>query len=269
MKLCVIGNSHVGVLRASEDVAHKLGFQVQYYAVPGDGPWPSVIDTEGVISATSPEIIELLERYKLPTALSLAETDVIIIVGTTATVFHSAELLKNHVFHTQPRIKRNIYRKLRERISKPAGRNKILTTKNAISESLESIIIHGTTYKFVELIRENFDTPIILVCQPAPHVSITERGKFRLISDRNEGPLHRELIESAHLSVFSSFSDVHVVSQHEKTLERGFLTSTQYTKSSVRLDTGRHKSKTDILHANREYGVVVWHQIDNIVDSLS
>ena len=95
MKLCVIGNSHVGMLRAA---ARDLGGdapEITYFAKAGGGIERASL-RGSVIAADDPELRAAQARFDMPASVDVVGFDAVVLVAGTASIYSALRLLQGH-----------------------------------------------------------------------------------------------------------------------------------------------------------------------------
>lgn len=261
MKLCVIGNSHAGMLVHASRAAPPDGMDLTFFARQGRGPEGARIrGTE--LRAVRRDLRKNLAKLGMPEAVNLPDFDAFIIVAMSATMFTLGPMLSGHsVFSWQ-----STQRELQD----AGGLNgRPLVSEPALLAALNAEIEASLALAMIGRLRKVSGAPVLIVPQPYPSAVVLEQADrfrmFRQIKRRNDGADAARVLRSAHERVFGVLANVQVLAQPETTVAHGFLTHTDYTRGAGRLNAGGRQNETDILHANARYGALV---LDQIVQSL-
>jgi hypothetical protein len=261
MKLCVVGNSHVGMLVAAHQQRGDPAAEMTIFARPSmeDGD----IALEGTtLIAKSPEFVHRLAEHGQAPEIDLADFEAIVFVGMTASVFTAAQILGYHTVYGWPSTQRML--------EDPGPAERQIISMAALRASLETLVTESQTARLCQSVSRRGIGPLFVVPQPYPAARVLDiKGKFpiikRLFRDK-EGPLLAAELEQFHTAFFEPIKGVFYLRQDPDTIGKGFLTRPSYSRNSVRLNVERKHRKDDVLHANADFGERI---LDRIEDHLS
>lgn len=249
MRLCIIGNSHAGMLVQAARDAPPEGVELTFFARAGRGP-EGVRVRNGQLRAANREFRKSLARLGMPAAVDLAAQDAFLLVGMTATVFSLLPMLQTHRVFGWPADETDVERAL---VSEPA-----------LEAEAVAAIQAGLAADLLGKIRRASQAPVLLVAQPAPTEDALEAGArqsgLRRLHRRGQGAAVAALLARAHRRAFDGTPGVHLLAQPEATLAHGFLTRAEFMRGAGRLNPGGRQPEADILHANALYGALVLEQ---------
>jgi len=247
MKLCVIGNSHAGMLvQAWRETPG--GLDLTFFARQGRGP-------EGVrlrgteLHAVRRDTRHALDKLGMPQSVDVAGFDGFVIVAMTATIFTLMPMLWDHAVHGWA----------------SAASNRPLVSRAALLASLRAGIEANIAHSMIAKIRRVGDAPILLVPQPNPCEDLLDGGArfpaLRRVVARGEGPQAAALLRDAHAQVFHAMEGVTLLAQPEGTVAQDVLSARDYMRGAGRLNPEGRQPEEDMLHANARYGALVLGQI--------
>jgi hypothetical protein len=270
MKLCIIGNSHAGMLvHAARDGAAE-GLELTYMARQGRGP-------EGLrlrgnsLRAMRPETRRALARLNMPDRVRIDAFDAFVVVAMTATVFSLAPLIGSHAIYTWPSTRRVIQ-------AKPEDETSVLErpflSEPALVASLKQAIEDNIAHSVVQKLRRASEVPIILVPQPCPseHVlaDTSRQSGIKQLVRSGDAPSAMRALETAHGQVFGEVAGLTRLAQPAETITQHCLTKLAYTRGAGRLNVDGSQPQDDILHANAIYGALVFQQLrESLKDVIS
>lgn len=260
MRLCIVGNSHVGMLRGACDLDRARGRQITWFAKAGRGLEQAEVKGH-TLSVSDPEIIKAMSHYAMPSLVDMRDYDGLVLVASTASLFHVVQLLRAHRVSSWPSgavLSGEILNGQRPEMA--------VLSASAFEHSLRGIIEDNLTFRFVRDLRKVSKIPIRIVPQPLPGAQVLEQGSkkvagFRRIARDKDGANAAQALRRAHHAAFAPFDDVTVLDQPEDTIADGAFTDRIYTRGAVRLNTDFGLPKEDILHANPDMGLRVMDQI--------
>ncbi len=265
MKICIIGNSHAGMLIKSLADMPQDDMTCQFFAAPGTGPDVFTIDPAGVLSTRDPGLMKQFATYGMPPEVDLAACDVIVVVAMTATLFQIKPLLGDHLIHGWPGS--------RAALGKTGPDRPPLLSEPALCAGLAARIRVGLTHRYVTAIRAGLTVPILLVREPAPSEAIFDTaGKHPFLkraASSGDAQACQAVLTQAHQAAFAGFCNLTVLSQPPQSLTAQGLTRRTYTTGAVRLNTRFAQPDTDVIHANAEYGGIVWQQIRSAAAAIA
>ena len=270
MKVCLIGNSHVSMLVRTPDEQQAMGITVQVFAYPQTGPLIYEISENGTLSTDDPDICAQLEAIGQPNVVDLTALDAVAIVGMTATPFSVQSILADHMVHGWPASREQAEA---ARVTGAAPLETPLLSRAALSACLLDTIERSLGFDYVQSIRKVSNVPILIVRQPSPSERIrdaeTEFPNLRKVSKNGNGGLYLEVLTEAHAQAFRHAKRLAILEQPPETLVQNFLTMVEFGADAIRLSGANSHDATDVLHANRAYGDLVWAKIKAAVTSLT
>ncbi|GHF47150.1 hypothetical protein [Seohaeicola zhoushanensis] len=253
MKLCVIGNSHAGMLVRAAREAPPEGVELTFFARSGRGP-EGVRMRNGQLRAVTAELKRALARFGMPESVDLRAQDAFVLVGMTATVFSVLPMLQGHrVFGWPPEAGDGARR---------------LVSEAALEAALVAEIAGGLAAEYVARIRRVSAAPIVLVAQPAPSEAAAgagaRHGGLRRILRAGQGAAVAACLARAHARVFDG-AGLHLLAQPPETLVGDAFTAASWMRGAGRLNPEGRLPDEDILHANAAYGGLV---LDRVLSDL-
>ena len=249
MKLCVIGNSHTGMIAQAAREAETPNLGLTFFAKPGRGP-------EGVrlrgteLRAARRDLRRSLARLGMPDRINIPDFDGFVIVGMTASMFTLSTLTYSHAVLGWASSRRELTSD--GEISRP------LVSESAIEASICASIEENLAYSMIRKIRRVTHLPVVVVPQPHPSaILLQDKARHRGLRDifhREDGDSAARVLQRVHDRVFLNFDDVTVLRQPQETIEHGFLTRAEFTHGARRLNADRQQPPDDVLHANSTYG---------------
>jgi hypothetical protein len=249
MKLCVVGNSHAGMIVAAHRDLGWSSDDLTVFAKPSLLPGDIVADGT-VLRAGNAAMADRLAAMGTPDALDLAGFDAVLCVAMTPSVFSAAQVLQHHSVLGWPSTA------MLPLESDPAVRH--LISPGAYRAILLRLVADSEMVQLLHSIARPDGPPVFFAPQPYPAENILEhKGKYPLIKR-----LHREgdaaplvsALEDAHRTVFAELPRVTYLEQAADTVAEDFLTRRAFTRGSVRLNIEMKHRKTDVLHANAAFG---------------
>ncbi len=262
MRVCVIGNSHVGMLIKSLAEVPQDDLTCLFFAASGVGPDAFVIDGNGVLTTGDPRICRQFGLFNMPTTVDLAACDLIVIVAMTATLFHVKPLLGEHLVYGWPG-----FQALAGAMENPCGSAlpQPILSEAAFVAGLPAHIRISLACRFVVEIRKRLAVPILIVREPAPSEALFDHlGKhpfLRRIARSGDLLAAAVALAQAHKLAFAGVDGLQVLVQPDVTLTPQGLTARAYRTGAVRLNVRFAQPVTDMIHVNAGYGGLVWQQI--------
>lgn len=265
MKVCVIGNSHAGMLVHAAKEGAAAGLELTYMARQGRGP--EGIRLRGkMLRAMRPETRRALARLNMPDRVKIDDFDAFVIVAMTATVFSIAPLLGAHSVYTWP--------SMRQLLSTAPDDETALLERPFLSEAALIAALHQSiedniAFSVVQKIRRVSEVPIFLVAQPFPSETVMRSGSkqsgIKQLVRSGDAEAALGALETAHARVFDEFDHVMRLGQPVETVTQTCLTHADYTRGAGRLNTDGKQPDTDILHANAAYGALVFEALKAVL----
>lgn len=258
MKLCVIGNSHAGMLVHAANDGAAEGLDLTYMARQGRGP--EGIRLRGkMLRAMRPETRRALARLNMPDRVKIDEFDAFVIVAMTATIFSIVPLLGAHSVYTWPSMRQLVK-------AKPEDETALLErpflSEPALIATLQSAIEDNIALSVVQKIRRVSDVPIYLVSQPFPSETVmsaaSKQSGIKQLVRSADAECALGALDTAHSKVFDVFENLTRLAPPPETITQRCLTRTAYTRGAGRLNIDGKQAETDILHANAAYGALVF-----------
>ena len=267
MKLAIVGNSHVGMLKAASDRAAYADVRFGWFANAGRGLQGVSVQGSRLVAGTK-RLRANLQKLGLPDELDVDAYDATVLVGTTASALNAAYILRNHVVGRW--LAPKTAASLLEREAVGGGVPQFLSEDGFVA-ALVDIIRANLTYEFVRELRRATQAPLVVLPQPflSEMVLSPDAEKYKVFNRVQHLGVFAETaraLSMAHVRAFEGFDAVHVLEPPEETIANGLFTQQKYTQGSVRLDQSRAHVAADMLHANAEYGALC---LDNVVNQFS
>lgn len=257
MKLCIVGNSHVGMIVAAIAARNDTQTDLTIFARPS--MIHSDIAVEGTtLIASSDELIHRLKAHDTPTEVDLSQFDAVLFVGMTASVFSAAQVIGYHSVHGWPATAKLL--------EAPGPTYRQIISLSALQWTLRANIAESQTGRLCKALEPCGIGPIFVVPQPYPAMRIlTVQRRYPIIKRLHrdqEGILLAQELEHWHHDFFDPMKGIFYLQQEPDTIEAGFLTRTAFTRNAVRLNIERKHKKNDVLHTNGKFGQRVLERID-------
>lgn len=264
MKLCVIGNSHAGMLAAAFRDAPLPGVDVTFFARQGKA-LDQVRLRAGELRMPNRDARKAMAKMGMPGRIRVDAFDAFVIVGMTATAFALAPMVAGHAVYGWPSAMAEI---------EASGRTgRPLMSVAALTAALRAAIEGNTACGMIAKIRRQSRAPILLVPQPYPSVDVLARKDsfqgFRQLHRRGDGAAAAAVLDAAHREVFGPMAALRYLPPPGGTVAEGFLTQSRFTRGATRLDATGQQPDADILHANAAYGALVAQQIARELEEFS
>lgn len=258
MKLAIIGNSHVGMLRAASSEPAFSGVSFGWFANAGRGLEGAKVNGTRII-AKRKALRNSLARMGLSEQLDVHDYDAAVFVGTTASAMNAAYVARGHV------VAHWLNKEMRAQIVSSGanrdGKDLQLVSEAAFVATLCDHIRAQLTYEFVADLRRATDRPLFIVPQPywSDSVLLPHAAKYRVF--RKVAPMGSfqgmsQALACAHDTVFSEFDGVTVLRQPAVSVSQHLFTKAEFSQGSVRLDLTRAHEEADMMHANAALGIL-------------
>jgi len=255
MKLCVIGNSHVGMLRAAARKLGPDGPEITFFAKAGTGIELATVQGSK-IAARHRELRAAQARFSMPEQVNVAEFDATILVAGTASVYTALRILQD--------VRVSGWRSCPTTIQRPNTGSQKPAKKALISEpafvaALADQTRAGVSFRFAEAFRRACNVPIFIVPQPYPSERVFESARPReygfLRARRNgDGKEISACLARAIDRTFAEISNVTILHQPADTVAHGFTTARAFSRDAVRVDGDTAQPEADLLHVGPAYG---------------
>lgn len=262
MKIAVIGNSHVSMIRvaSAEPEFAQCDFEWMARARKGTADFEVHGST---FSDNSPVGQRTLKNLGMATQLDVNHVDRVLILGNTLDVSEVAHLFRSCFIPAwgSPPGRRW---PLPWRRNPPAPRPPL--TEAAIHAALTSKIQSNLTFSWVSTLQAHTKTPIYVVPpvyarEAALDPKITSQKVFRLIVRLGDTVKIAKAFDAAHIAAFKDLPGVTVLLQDKQTVMEGFFTKDAFAKGSMRLDLAHEHVEQDILHGNIEFGRLILRRL--------
>ncbi len=268
MKLCVIGNSHVGMLRAAARDLGPDGPEITFFAKAGSGLDKARI-RGSVIAADDPELAAAQARFGMPTAIDVSAFDAVILVAGTASIYSALRILQRFRVSGWPSCGH-----ASETPGAPgtAPPERALISESAFVASLSDEARTGVSHAFANAIRRASKVPLLLVPQPYPSERVFDSARpqeFGFLRARmnGEGAAVASCLNRAVDAAFGDVPDVVVLHQPADTIAHGFTTAQAFTRDAVRVDGDTQQHATDLLHVGPAFGKRVLARVTARLDA--
>lgn len=266
MRLCVIGNSHVGMLRAAGRAPEAEGLSLTFFAKAGQGLERARI-RGSVIAAIDPELSAAQARFGMPGEVDVADFDAVIFVAGTASVFSAMKILQTCRVSDWPSSK---LASAPGEANEPSDRQ--LVSNSVYSAALADWTRAGVSYQLAQALRAATDVAMFIVPQPYPGAQVLDShgpryAAFRRIqADRDGAALAAGLSRALDLA-FADIPDIRVLHQPKDTVAHGFLTDAAYTRDAVRVDGDTTQLQSDVLHVGAAFGSRVLARVASALET--
>lgn len=252
MKALVFGDSHAAcVIEAWRAGGWPADWQMSFFVRPGSGP-PEHAVTGTTIRAVTPGFLDVLARLDQPTEHDLAAQDAFVIIGGGISLFPLVQVLNTYDIldwggeigaETRPTITEPVLRLAVAEAFRATPAGRLLAELRAVPELAD---------RPIHLMPQPFPSEKVLVDRSiASGAGLRRLARLRLLAraatlfHETTKDLARELGAQLHR-------------QPEPTIHRHAFTALPYSTEARRLvNLTQAQPKTDILHANRDYGVLL------------
>lgn len=272
MKICVIGNSHVGMLRAAVRELGPEGPDLTFFAKAGDGLENATI-RGSVIAARDRDLRAAQARFGMPEEVDVARFDAILLVAGTASIYSALRILQECRVSGWPSCATR-----RELIIGPdtigpdtigpdtAPQDKPLVSEPAFVAALADQARAGVSFRFARAFRRAGDVPIFLVPQPYPSERVFESTRpreygFHRVRANGDGAALSTCLARAIDQAFGGIGNLTILHQPADTIAHGFTTARAFTRDAVRVDGHTAQHATDLLHVGPAFGKQVLSRV--------
>lgn len=253
MKLCVIGNSHVGMLRAAVRELGTDAPELTFFAKAGAGLEKARI-RGAVIEAEDRGLRAAQQRFGMPASLDVSRFDAVLLVAGTISVYSALRILQTHRVSCWPSSRRIA-------ASGPgaARPQHMLVSEPAFVAALADEARAGLSHRFATAFRRASGVPIFVIPQPFPSERVFETARpqeygFLRARRDGDGPAIAACLGRALDQAFAGTDGTHVLNQPQDTVAHGFTTGRRFTRDAVRVDGGTPQDSADLLHVGPAYG---------------
>lgn len=264
MKLAVLGNSHVGMIRAASELPEFSEHQFTWMA--RHTPETHNFRVEGM------SITDHTQRRTnapgIETRIDLSEFDAVVFAGNTIRVHDVVRISRSHVVPAWVGLD-TAQAQLRTRWRKKPKHDPL--SDGALKATLCSHIRSNPTYRWASELQSALDLPMVIIPPPyiREHVLSPDATKFeayREVDDRSAFPNMARSFDAAHLDAFNDISSATVLLQQPETVTEGYFTREAYAAGALSLDPSKPYASDDMTHGNREFGRIT---LDRILSELS
>ena len=259
MKIAVLGNSHVGMLRAASAMQDFSGCQFAWMARHTPETWNFIVQGTEIVDQTK----RRTNAPGLETRIDLAEFDAVVFAGNTVRVHDVVRICRSHVVPSWIGLER-ARSELRGRWGKRPKRDPL--SEAALDATLCGRIRANPTYIWAAALRESLNIPMLVV--PPPYIRERVRSPdaeafpiYREVREPSAFPRMAQSFNAAHLSVFDEISSVSVLLQDAETVTGGYFTKETYAAGALSLDPSKPYASDDMTHGNAEYGRITLNRI--------
>lgn len=261
MTYCVIGNSHVGMLRAAARNGAGDGPSLVYFAKAGSGLEKATI-RGSVIAALDPGLAAAQSKLGMPGTIDVATCGAVIFVGGAVSVFNAAQMLQTHRVWGWP-VPAGCAAPASDRGSRD---DRQLISEAAFVDGLADRARRGYSHRFARALRQASDVPMFLVPQPFPSEAALDSAPphgpgFRRLRDSGEGAALVSPLASALDQAFAEIEGIRVLHQPGDTVAYGFLTARAFSRDAVRVNGDTPQHGGDILHVGPAFGARVLDRV--------
>lgn len=261
MKICIIGNSHAGMLIAALQTLEEQPETV-FFGKPNLEP-QEFLQKGSVIAAKSKELRERLNQIGTPDTLDLGDFDVVAIVAMAPSVFSTARLVQNHCVTGWPSGQATMLKTL----SYPSGphKNRPFLSHTALREALTVLTQKSGACQLAQSLRAVCDVPIAIVPQPFPSADLLNQSDkyavLRRINEAGDGIALAEELVNSKRSVFEKIDRLAYLVQPDRTVAHGCFSAPEFMRGAVRLSQKSKQPDHDVLHGNAKMGTIFMKQI--------
>ena len=255
MRLCVIGNSHVGMLRAAARGLGPDGPELTFFAKAGAGLEKARI-RGSTITATDPDLRAAQARFGMPAAVDVATFDATIFVAGTASIYSALRILQSFRVSGWPSCD------VEREDGASCGSNqreRALVSEPAFVATLADEARRGFSHTFASALRRASSGPMYLVPQPFPSERVFDTARprdygFLRARMNGDGAAIAAGLKHAIDQAFGDIDDITVLHQPQDTVAHGFTTARAYARDAVRVDGDTPQHATDLLHVGPAFG---------------
>ncbi len=248
MRICVFGNSHLGMLAAACHAAPPEGAELVFWGKRGLCSTDFSLNGSTICAETA-DLRSSLGKLGVPDEIDLARFDALVFVGMTASVFTVAGLVSAHHVYGWPGT---------DKILSGSGHGPGFLSRSALADGLVRATEDDAAFRILERLRSATDAPAVVVPQPYPSVrAVRDNSKYtslRQVLERGIGAEAVAVLSDSYQVAFGRLADTRVLLQPPGTVVHGFLTKVKFTRGAVRINFETKQSRKDILHANAAFG---------------
>ena len=255
MRLCVIGNSHVGMLRAAARDLGAGGPEIGFFSKAGPGLEKATIEGS-TIAARDQGLAAAQARFGMPAALDVSAFDAAVFVAGTASVYSALRILQDFRVSGWPSC---VATRENPVPSGPEPPHRALVSEPAFVATLADAARAGISHTFATALRRASDVPMFLVPQPYPSELVFETARprdfgFLRARAKGDGRAIAACLTRAIDEAFGDVGGVCILHQPEDTIAHGFTTARAYARDAVRVDGDTPQHPTDLLHVGPAFG---------------
>ena len=249
MKICLMGNSHLGAMKLGWDALAEAcpGVTADFFAL-GRDTYKHTVLRDGAIVPVKPELVEKLKMFSGGAdSIPVGDYDAFAICGLAAGMNRVLRYLQNHAI-----------------AGEMTGRSQVVSY-GMVQAAWDEYYRSTPMPHLVDMIRQVSDRPVILVMRPMISSSVLEEGSARTrfyeeLIAAGEGPYASDLLErlmAPHLPGATV-----CLRQPGETTVAGVLTRKEFSVGSTTLrDQSLEHDEDDISHMNAEYGAICMAQV--------
>lgn len=274
MKLCIAGNSHIGMLRAA--LPDALQPDVTFFAT-AEGKFGQTELHGSELVETSLKRRAVLADYGLPERVDLGSFDAVIFAGavggmvaalhlTAATYVSDWPLGQTAMIEARAPAKATAQAPARAPLHHP------LLSGRAVEAALEVMLRQRQAHRLASALRAASDVAILIVPEPLLGAHVTEKKtpaglRARQVKKHREGRALMASVRAARARAYGQIGGLQIIEQPEHTIEAGFLTKPAFTRGALRLDGARTHGTDDVMHGNAALGALLFQRITDTLNT--
>ena len=246
MKICMIGNSHIGALKLGwKQIRHSHRHEVSFLGVPGVQVRNLAVE-QGTVVPTSDGARRYFEKTLGAESIELDRYDAVVLVGCGLNLVGALGVTSRWRPYT-----------LVDETARDSQTQFDLVSDRLFAEVLSSKVRRSFANKFATKVARQGATRVLYVTTPLPSSEIRlkpqEDPVLGLVAGAH-GPAVASLYRNAVEKVMGREK---VVFPPADVLVDGAMTDMRYSRGSLRLDGKREHPDDDLNHMNADYGAVV------------
>lgn len=261
MKIAVLGNSHVSMLKAAST---RPAFNDHTFTwMARHTPGSDAIEISGTTIVDQTRGRRRVMAPGLVSEMDVAEFDALVIAGNTILYREVALLCRTHFVTAWVG-----NRRANAIIASAARRKRTVhpMTEAAFRAVICSRIQGNFTYKWAARLHDVCEIPVFIVPPVfAREIAVsTPANQYEALKDManlNVSDHLARVFNAAHADAFDELERVSVVHQAESTIIKDFFTKEAFAYGAVWLDDTKTYKKDDVVHGNADLGEVVLSEV--------
>ncbi|HHS94731.1 MAG TPA: hypothetical protein ENK63_05280 [Rhodobacterales bacterium] len=270
MKLCVVGNSHIGMFRAG--LGADISADVTFFAL-AQGKYGNTELRGSTLVETSAKRREILAGYGLADQIDLADFDGVVFTGSVGGVPAALALAAGMSVSSWPSGQKAMI-EARKTAAPSTPLRRPLLSGAAFEAAFEAISRGRRTHRLASALRTNLDLPIFIVPEPLPSAHVTTQKqplamRVRQVQKHGDGRALLASLRTARQRAYADIPRLEIIEQPGHTIEQGFLTKPAFTRGAIRIDGVKTHGTEDFIHGNADLGALLLLQVASALEIAS